>query len=241
MRSLKEARCSVFPLTEDLLAIIKCDSGQHCKRGQCPICTQRLGDMLNSLKWSPSVTEQIWHRSTFALRSMTCPKGSSAPVPLKRIITDINEVIDALQRSSRPGYGCGNFGCVATFALVEDTSSSRTKVTVIEVAVTGVPPEDDAAILEKLSERFGEVSKVPTAEDDGTHPFPSQELLFGFTKRRLDRLERPMAVSNKIRLAEIAANYGSHSVTDRLITRGLDDGADFVTFGESSLPLLWWL
>ncbi|RVH97622.1 hypothetical protein [Sinorhizobium meliloti] len=233
-----------LPLTRSLLSMIKCGDGPRCKQDRCPVCTSKLTERLLALHRSHAVLGQQWQRSAFALRSYVRAAEDIRPIPIDNIKANINVAIksweDAFQREDENDGK--NFGCLAAFGLVEDTGSHdrREKVVVVEFVFTDVDPINDFEIFETLRGRFGdEVVSVPLVENDRYCIMPDQGLLFGYTKRRLDQPERPMAISNKRRLARIASNYGDHPMQSRFLSGGLTTSEEGIVFDRT--PFGFWL
>jgi hypothetical protein len=174
------------------------------------------------------------------LHSLTVPNGNTNSLPITDIANKIRRSIDhwrrfAVQVEDRPPNE--HFACVSTFGLVEDAGTEKQgkRVMLVEFAVTGVSAEADFDVLESLMSSFdGRVSSVPFATGRGVHAAPSEGLMFGFMKRRLDRPERPMVISNKRLLAEMASNYGPEDATMRCEVVGLEPSGDGFIFASAS-------
>lgn len=216
-----------LPLSPSLLSMIKCGNGRKCERDRCPICASKVTERLLALHYSHAVLGQQWQRSAFALRSHVRAAEDISPIPMDDIQANINAAMNRWEYDFQreDGNEGKNFGCLATFGLVEDTGSHdrREKVVVVEFVVTGGDPINDFEIFETLLGRFDDkVVSVPLVENDRYCIMPDQGLLFGYTKRRLDQPDRPIAISSKRRLARIASNYGDHPIKSRFFFTGAD-------------------
>ncbi|RVG23662.1 hypothetical protein [Sinorhizobium meliloti] len=233
-----------LPLSPSLLSMIKCGIGRQCKRDRCPICASKFTERLSALHCSHAVLGQDWQRRVFALKSHVRAAEDIRPIPIDVIRANINAAMKQWENDFQreDGNEGKNFGCLATFGLVEDTGSHdrREKVLVVEFVVTCVDPIDDFEMFETLLGRFDDkVVSVPLVENDRHCIMPDQELLFGYTKRRLDQPDRPMAISSKKRLARIASNYGDHPMESRFLSRGLTTFEGGIVFDRDSL--VFWL
>ncbi|MBB3399705.1 hypothetical protein FHT71_006428 [Rhizobium sp. BK060] len=235
-----------LPLSPGMLSMIRCENGRRCGRDRCPICASRLTERFLALDNSTAAFEGRWRRSAFAIRSHTVPAKDTRPIPIPKIREAVKASLDCWVRASRcpaDTTDTNNFGCIATFGLVEDVSSpsSRDKVLVVEYSVTGVDRDADYDVFESLQYSFGDnVEDVPLF-DDVYRAVPDQGLLFGYTKRRLNRLDRPKPISSATRLARLASNYGDHPKESRLLSRGLENQGEDMVFEKTELfGLSWW-
>ncbi|MFS8143712.1 hypothetical protein [Rhizobium sp. BR 249] len=213
--------------------------------------------LLHSIKLAPALRAQRWQRSAFALRSFSYAATELAAIPIDKINSGIAAILDGYVRSflQQDNRGSVNYGCIAQIGLVEDTSpaSACEKVVVVEFALTGGNEETDYDMFESLHAHFGkelyhvtgnelgpqEVERVPLLSAEGCGVLPDQGLLFGYTRRRLDKPERPTVISSKKRLARMAVNYGNHTLRSRILSRGLSNNGTELVFDKDARGDIW--
>lgn len=245
-----------LPLSPSLLSVFRCEDLAPCGQGRCPICASKVTMLLHSMKQAPELGSQRWQKSAFALRSFSYASTKLAVAPMDKISAGIAAVLDGYVRSflQQDNRGSMKYGCIAQIGLVEDCSPARAgeKVVVVEFALTGGNEETDYDMFENLHAYFGkelyqavgnnfgplEVEPIPLLSAEGCGVLPEQGLLFGYTKRRLDKPERPRVITSKKRLARMAVNYGDHTLRSRIISRGLSNNGMLV-FDQGARGDIW--
>lgn len=243
-----------LPLSNSLLSLIHCEVDAPCRQGRCPICASKEAQRLRYMLQSPRLSEQDWQHSVYALRSHVREAGDVQPIKIETITAAINKTLNEYVRAFSRQEDARNksYGCLAHFGLVEDTSAGKIgeKVAVVEFVLTGGDSETDYEVMnESLHYNFGvdvcdlshgplQVEPVPIISTNGYGVLPDEGLLFGYTRRRLDAAERPMVIADKIKLAEMACNYGEHRISDRTFYRGLAKRDNCIVFDPSDLATL---
>ncbi|TAU81970.1 hypothetical protein [Rhizobium leguminosarum] len=241
-----------LPLSRSLLSLLRCEEIVPCGQGRCPICASTVAMRLHGISQAPALGLQRWQRSAYALRSYSYAATDLTTIPVDRINSGIAKILDGYVRSflQQDSRGSTNYGCIAQFGLVEDTSpaGASEKVVVVEFILTGGNNETDYDMFANLHAQFGDelytvigygdrrekVQPVPLVSTEGSGILPDQGLLFGYTKRRLDRAERPTVISSKKRLARMAFNYGEHSLRNRSFSRGLTNTGNELVFEQDA-------
>lgn len=240
--------------TSSLHSLILCYSGPACKQGRCPVCASHEGEKRRALTLAPAIYQQPWRQEVFALRGYTRKANDLTPIPFDTIAKEIDNVMDAYMKASEQHEDRlnPNCACIAEVGLVEDSRKSGDKVrtVVVEFMMTGGGSDTEFELLDALRYRLDRrevpdwakstemVERVPTPLNRTGDIWPSEGLLFGYTKRRLDLAQRPLPITDEKRLARMASNYGDHPIHHRMFSRGLSMSDDGLNFDREAFPFL---
>ncbi|RWX13457.1 hypothetical protein EHI42_20705 [Rhizobium hidalgonense] len=200
-------------------SIPRCDDGKPCMDGRCPMCGSDLAASLEDFLNRAQGPERTWTQAAFVLHTQTSEMGNRGQFPLGPTRDAVQAISSTLQ--TRNSAFIGTFGL-----LVEKGKGGQKKAAAIEICYSGGGRDPVGTAVEILNGRFGAPAtplcgarRVPAGERSAT--LLADELLYGYQCHASKALESFEGIFKKRLLAELAENYGTHRIGDRLITHGL--------------------
>lgn len=195
-----------------------CNDDAPCLDGRCSVCGSQLDEMIDVFRSSEHAESRAWYRGAYVLKTGIIAVGDKREFEFTGAKAALSEIAEEVSGPDSTFIGAWGL-------IVDPDPEWPKKFAAIEFCCTNVTAVI-CRVQRVLSDRFARaVAVLPYHPNmlkyNGGEKALSQDLLIGYVQRDPRVIDVPETLDDQELMAEVAQNYGPHSILDRLVTRGL--------------------